>query len=230
MSEQDNFTLFRETFNKIYQNQNNVLNLLTEKIGMIIPPLVNNKLNYIKDNLKDYKDVINRNPSKITMNRELLEQISDTTISSDSLTQLKFLTDLELFDFFRIYVPYDSRNSLVIRLADIVYNDRVFIPLSENIDSIGYGTPFNYTTVKFKNLLNYIEESKDANIQISKYITLSLEKEGCDLFYLMKSYSNIPIAKQIVKEYIKKVEYCRIKSLCLEPLTIQLPNDIDIYI
>lgn len=139
-------------------DQMSVKDILT-KLGMQIPSsIMHNPMQYILDNIINYKDVVARS--------KLVHSDLDILVTQDRYVIYNYfnkLTDTELFDLVGIYVPYTSRQSLIDTLIKCLHVPRFMYPTrrtralntvtvcmeydvcDESIFMLCYGTANSYT-------------------------------------------------------------------------------------
>ena len=138
-------------------NNPNILNQLINKLGMIIPPLIKNKLDYIAKNISHYNYVLTRNPN-VDINKLNPSFFSSITYE-EKMRYMSNFTDDELIKHFNIYVPYISRNSLLqlygYYIADVF---KFYVKLNQSYNPliISYGHYDKNVSLTIKELISYI--------------------------------------------------------------------------
>ena len=117
---------FQPYLNILDQNiDDKTINLITNKIGMMIPPFYKDKKKYIQDNIYYYYPVLTRSGN--VQNPNILSPLK--------INQLYMFTDEEIFNLYGIYFKYSSRYDLIIQ-ASLFYNNsgyvNAFVPLTKH--------------------------------------------------------------------------------------------------
>ncbi len=172
-------------FNEI-QNQPELLQQFTIKIGMIIPPIIENKVKYIADNLFEYRLILDRDPSKM---KPINLNIPTSIYIIDKYT------DREIFNITKIYVLYTSREDLLYRIYGIShsYERMFFVKLDQSYNPFifSFGNYKHNVDLSIEELMDIIQVYRDTQISVKigdKYIHLETHiKQLKILAYVFKN-------------------------------------------
>ncbi len=203
------------------QERNRLAPQYGARIGMIIPPSIQNKSEYFWDNVLDYKQVMTRPANIKPINKELLSIA--LLNNNDVRLLLQNYTDSEIFTYVGLYMPYTSRSDLVDNINSVRQNRRFFIPtirnctneetittLEDTIDPavfiISYGTMFEYfcydTDDFTENFRDFpIEGTNETIYKFRKPDVLEedfVPSEMTDLMNLLELYPTIPGIREII--------------------------------
>lgn len=140
-------------------NKNKIATEYASRIGMIIPPNTEHKLDYMWQNIHRYKNILTRPDNIGPLDKNLL---SGNVLSNNEVkTLLSRYTDQEIFTYTGVYLPYSNRNEIINNVNTIRSTEGFFVPVTracsndetittlDDVDDmdvfiIGYGTMFEY--------------------------------------------------------------------------------------
>ena len=118
-----------------YQSGNYKYQDLANRVGMLIPPHIEDPEKYFLDNLDSYESVLNRNPSKTQFrNTYRMCTMLDNNEEQDNQIreELDQFTDSELMALFGCYVLYNGRKHLINKLLETLCGNEYFVLLVDN--------------------------------------------------------------------------------------------------
>lgn len=210
---------------KLIQGKDQLAMEYGAKIGMIIPPTNEHKVDYFWTNVTQYDRV---------MIRERTEKLDKNLLSGEMLTDdevgqlLSHYTDQEIFAYTGIYIPYTSRGNLIAKITNARRVKTFFIPtvrscinqttittLDETNDPnqfiVGYGTIFSYYCYNFDDFLENFKEypiADQINFRFRKPDTLADNFSNVEirsLVRLLKIYPNTQEVVNVLLEGLAKV-------------------------
>jgi hypothetical protein len=131
------------------------VNSTVQKLGMIIPTIfINDKLNYIENNIIEYIYSYNNDKlshiSLLTSSNKLHKNSSDYSV----MGYLNRMSDNEIINYIGVYVPFRNRDNLVFKSLSVLHIPQFMYPLS-NIkkysinDETLLGTPVSSLSLPF---------------------------------------------------------------------------------
>jgi hypothetical protein len=186
------------------------------KIGMLIPPNIDGKITYLWDNISWYRSILTRPATIGPLNKDIL---SGNILSDDEVKYaLEPYTDLEIFTYTGVYLPYNSRRDIINNVNAVRRNRLFFVPVARNCGNtetittldntadmknfiIGYGTLFEYFCYNLEDFdENFTEYPIEGLVNVTRFrfrkpnilnedFTLD-EIRG--LVKLLDRYTNIP--------------------------------------
>lgn len=190
--------MYTDKILQVYWDGHDIEDLIN-RVGMIIPPQISEREKYFIDNVKEYENVLRRDPTKLRRPTRM-NMITRAIRNMDNLLkQLSYFTDHELFGIFGYYVVYDSRKNLIQNLLSGLYGNTYFI----RFDEIG-----SKLIVRRGSSNKIIDESDMMDKHIS--ILRSLKE-------LIDIYKNLPGADELSKQVEKSINNKIKKQIKLWP-------------
>ena len=204
------------------QNKNKLSMEYGNRVGMVIPPSIEHKIDYFWNNVTKYRHVLTR-PSTIgPIDKNLLS--TETLNGQEVKILLRNYTDQEIFGYVGVYLPYTSRENLLDNIIDIRRARKFFIPTVRgctNPDTIttfddtndpavfiiGYGTIFEYYCYNFDDFMESFREFPVEGLEgITAYRFRIPNQPGQDfslvdirlLIPLLELYPNIPGVEEMI--------------------------------
>ena len=209
--------------NKVALRQKNTIaSDYAPKIGMIIPPNEERKMDYLWRNIHRYKNILTRSANIGPIDKNLL---SGNILSNAEVKQLLSpYTDQEIFTHTGVYLPYESRNDIIDNVNDVRGHSKFFVPVvracgnneivttfedTKNMEMfiVGYGTIFEYFCYNLddfeENFREYpIEGLEGVNAFLFRKPNILAENFTVDeiqgLMSLLERYNNIEGVNNII--------------------------------
>lgn len=195
------------------------------RVGMIIPPSVNNKVGYFLSQITQYKYIMSRPVDIKPIDTDLLsvELLTD----ADVRLLLRNYTDQEIFMYTGAYLPYNDRSEIINNVNAVRSNSTFFVPTvrnCENTETVGleetndptvfivaYGTLFNYYCYDIGDFEDNFKEHPIAgmeNMTVYRFRKPDTFREDFTtdeikfLIRLLTLYPTVPRVEKLIKNMI----------------------------